>query len=106
MLKGKFSSRRRVTEEVDAMSGLANLSDVMLVFACGLMAAVILNWNVAIPVDVTLTFSPPRYPVYVTNSRLSATSSASSRYFAIALHRFGSPGMITYRPIKSSFTFI
>ena len=28
------------------MSGLANLSDVMLVFACGLMAAVILNWNV------------------------------------------------------------
>ena len=41
MLKGKFSSRRRVTEEVDAMSGLANLSDVMLVFACGLMAAVI-----------------------------------------------------------------
>ena len=40
MLKGKFSSRRRVTEEVDAMSGLANLSDVMLVFACGLMAAV------------------------------------------------------------------
>lgn len=32
--------------EVDAMSGLANLSDVMLVFACGLMAAVILNWNV------------------------------------------------------------
>ena len=46
MLKGKFSSRRRVTEEVDAMAGLANLSDVMLVFACGLMAAVILNWNV------------------------------------------------------------
>lgn len=46
MLKGKFSSRRRVTEEVDAMSGLVNLSDVMLVFACGLMAAVILNWNV------------------------------------------------------------
>ena len=46
MLKGKFSSRRRVTEEVDAMSGLANLSDVMLVFACGLTATVILNWNV------------------------------------------------------------
>ena len=46
MLKGKFSSRRRVTEEVDAMSGLANLSDVMLVFACGLMAAVITFWQV------------------------------------------------------------
>ena len=46
MLKGKFSSRRHVTEEVDAMAGVANLADVMLVFACGLMAAVILNWNV------------------------------------------------------------
>ena len=38
MLKGKFSSRRHVTEEVDAMAGVANLADVM--------AAVILNWNV------------------------------------------------------------
>ena len=46
MLKGKLSSRRHITEEVDAMSGLANLADVMLVFACGLMAAVVLNWNV------------------------------------------------------------
>ena len=46
MLKGKFSSRRHVTEEVDAMAGVANLADVMLVFACRLMAAVILNWNV------------------------------------------------------------
>ena len=39
MLKGKFSSRRHVTEEVDAMAGVANLADVMLVFACGLLAA-------------------------------------------------------------------
>ena len=46
MWLGKFSSRWRVSEVGDAMSGLANLSDVMLVFACGLMAAVILSWNV------------------------------------------------------------
>lgn len=47
MLRGKFSSRPRAfSEEVDAMAGVANLADVMLVFACGLMAAVILNWNV------------------------------------------------------------
>ena len=32
-----------------------------------------------IPVDVTLTFVPFKYPVYVTNSLLSATSLASSR---------------------------
>ncbi|MBC8547124.1 DUF2149 domain-containing protein [Clostridiaceae bacterium NSJ-31] len=28
------------------MAGVANLADVMLVFACGLMVALILNWNV------------------------------------------------------------
>lgn len=38
------------------MDGLANLADVMLVFSCGLMMALIINWNVDIglkPVDVT-----------------------------------------------------
>ena len=28
------------------MSGVANLADVMLVFACGLMIAIIMYWNV------------------------------------------------------------
>ena len=51
-----------------------------------------------IPVDVTLTFSPSKYPVYVTYSRLSATSFASSKCSAIFAQRFGSPGKITYRP--------
>ncbi|WP_246019776.1 DUF2149 domain-containing protein [Bacilliculturomica massiliensis] len=32
--------------EVSPMENLANLVDVMLVFACGLMIAVILHWNV------------------------------------------------------------
>lgn len=33
------------TEEVDPLEGLANLLDVILVFCCGLMAALILSWN-------------------------------------------------------------
>ena len=33
-------------EDQDPMSGLCNLMDVMLVFACGLMLAIIANWNV------------------------------------------------------------
>ncbi len=34
--------------DINPMDGVSNLSDVMLVFACGLMVAVILNWNVDI----------------------------------------------------------
>jgi hypothetical protein len=37
--------------EVDPMSGMANLADVMLVFACGLMLAVVAYWNVDITPD-------------------------------------------------------
>lgn len=33
-------------EDVNPMDGLANLADIMLVFACGLMLALIINWNV------------------------------------------------------------
>ena len=51
-----------------------------------------------IPVEVTLTISPSRYPVYVMYSLLSATSLASSKWLAILAQRLGSPGMITYLP--------
>lgn len=33
-------------EDVNPMDGVANLADVMLVFACGLMLALITYWNV------------------------------------------------------------
>jgi hypothetical protein len=33
----------------DAMSGMANLADVMLVFACGLMLALVSYWNLDLP---------------------------------------------------------
>ncbi|AVX31436.1 hypothetical protein CTH_1864 [Carboxydocella thermautotrophica] len=32
-------------EDIDPMGGVANLLDVMLVFACGLMVALVLSWN-------------------------------------------------------------
>lgn len=35
--------------EADPMSGLANLADVMLVFACGLMMALVVYWNLDLP---------------------------------------------------------
>lgn len=33
-------------EEVDPMSSVANIADAMLVFACGLMVALVVAWNV------------------------------------------------------------
>ena len=43
-----FSSfrRRRAQEDVDPMSSMGNMGDVMLVFACGLMVALVMAWQV------------------------------------------------------------
>lgn len=38
--------RSRLREDVtDPLGGVANLLDIMLVFACGLMVALVLSWN-------------------------------------------------------------
>ena len=42
---GKFIPQTQ-GEDVNPMDGVANLADVMLVFACGLMLALITFWNV------------------------------------------------------------
>ena len=42
---GSFRGRRN-REEVDPMSSMSNIGDVMLVFACGLMAALVSAWSV------------------------------------------------------------
>ncbi len=36
-------------EDADPRVGLVNLADVMLVFACGLMVALVVNWNIKLP---------------------------------------------------------
>ncbi|MGI6221780.1 MAG: hypothetical protein ACOYIP_07975 [Coriobacteriales bacterium] len=43
--RGSFR-RNRNREDVDPMSSMANFGDVMLVFAAGLMTALVLAWNV------------------------------------------------------------
>ncbi len=43
--RGSFRSTRQ-PEEVDPMSSMGNVGDIMLVFACGLMAALVVAWNV------------------------------------------------------------
>lgn len=54
--KGRLRIRRGA-EDFNPMEGMANLADVMLVFACGLILALIINWNV----DVT-TMAPAEEP--------------------------------------------
>ncbi|AGL00368.1 hypothetical protein Desgi_0816 [Desulfoscipio gibsoniae DSM 7213] len=45
MLSRKMRRGRLSEEEVDPLGGLGNLIDVMLVFSCGLMVALVLSWN-------------------------------------------------------------
>ena len=45
MLRRRTRSLRLSEEELDPMGGVANLIDVMLVFSCGLMVALVLSWN-------------------------------------------------------------
>ena len=44
-LGGSFR-RAKAREEVDPMSSMGNMGDIMLVFACGLMVALVVAWNV------------------------------------------------------------
>lgn len=43
--KGRLRVDRK-EDDFNPMEGMANLADVMLVFACGLILALIINWNV------------------------------------------------------------
>jgi hypothetical protein len=40
--------RKDESEDINPMEGVANLVDAMLVLACGLMLALVINWNVDI----------------------------------------------------------
>ena len=43
---GRLDRQRSENEDINPLEGVANLADVMLVLACGLMLALIINWNV------------------------------------------------------------
>ena len=59
MRKGLLSRRRSTlnrTEGLNPIEGAFNLVDAMLVFSCGLMVSLILNWNIQLsPVKIDLT---------------------------------------------------
>lgn len=43
---GLRRKRREENSEISPMEGVANLVDIMMVFACGLMVSIILRWNI------------------------------------------------------------
>lgn len=48
-LRNNKSLRRRYTDEdFSPMEGVGNMADAMLVFACGILLALIISWNVDI----------------------------------------------------------
>jgi hypothetical protein len=47
--KGLRSSSKR--QDFNPSEGILNLADVMLVFACGLMLSLVINWNIDINVE-------------------------------------------------------
>lgn len=52
---GKLCRGVTTEEEINPMDGVANLADVMLVVACGLMLALITYWNVDVSMAETKT---------------------------------------------------
>ena len=38
--------KAKVSEDVDPMTSMTNVGDIMLVFACGLMAALVTAWSI------------------------------------------------------------
>ena len=44
--KGKSFRMKQLTEDFSPMEGVGNMADAMLVFACGLLLALIISWNV------------------------------------------------------------
>ena len=45
-------------EDINPLEGMANLADVMLVFACGLIVALIAAWNVDVASDIPTEIQP------------------------------------------------
>ena len=43
--RGRLRAARK-SEEINPMEGVGNMADAMLVFACGLLLALIISWNV------------------------------------------------------------
>ena len=54
---GKSFRMKQLSEDFSPMEGVGNMADAMLVFACGLLLALILSWNVSVDESGVITNS-------------------------------------------------
>lgn len=62
--KGTSFRMKQLSEDFSPMEGVGNMADAMLVFACGLLLALIISWNVDVSETGEITKQPDaRYEV-------------------------------------------
>ena len=54
---------KELTEEFSPMEGVGNMADAMLVFACGMLLALIISWNVDVSETGEITKPEVKYEV-------------------------------------------
>ena len=64
----------RKPEEFNPMEGVGNMADAMLVFACGLLLALIMSWNVNLDEFGAITDSPNSNDKYEINDYNSGST--------------------------------
>lgn len=55
--RGRLRVNRK-TEDFSPMEGVGNMADAMLVFACGILLALIMSWNVSVSDQGEITKDP------------------------------------------------
>lgn len=58
MNNGKDFRMKNLSDEFNPMEGVGNMADAMLVFACGLLLALIISWNVDVSETGEITKQP------------------------------------------------
>ncbi len=71
-------------EEISPMDGVSNLADVMLVFACGLMLALITHWNVDLMVTDISNMQEVSEEVDIMNGASSESSESGFNELGMA----------------------
>ncbi len=71
---------RRSEQDVDPLSSVANLSDAMLVFACGLLVALVVAYNVSIDATPAQVELDPSQEIPEDVQQLQDPNSAGSSY--------------------------
>ena len=63
MDSNKSFRMRQISEDFSPREGVGNMADAMLVFACGLLLALIISWNVNVSETGEITKQEVRYEV-------------------------------------------